>query len=306
MKIKYGTRGSKLAVLQTRQTVEILKKTLPEVEFEEHIIKTLGDKVTDMPLFKVGGQGLFIKEIETELLEKRIDIAVHSLKDMPHEMSEGLCLLAVGLEEDPRDCLISIKYSSYKEIPAGAVIGTSSLRRRAQLALLREDLIFSDYRGNLDTRLKKLEDGEADAIVIAAAGLKRMQLENKVREYFSVNEIIPPAGQGLLAIQCRTDDKERFFPLIKNFASESAMIRTRAEREFLRILQGGCKTPMAAHAQVTGDKIILQTFFADDSGKNTIKNIHTGAVEKPEELGEEAAREILAAKEILCTNRMSF
>jgi hydroxymethylbilane synthase len=111
--------------------------------------------------------------------------------------------------------------------------------------------------------------------VIAAAGLKRLQSENKVREYFSINELIPPAGQGLLAIQCRTDDKERFFPLIKDFASESAMIRTRAEREFLRILQGGCKTPMAAHAQVTGDKIILQTFFADDSGKNTIKNIHT-------------------------------
>ncbi len=170
MKIRYGTRGSKLALHQTRHVIELAASTQPGIEFEEVVIKTLGDQVTGLPLFKVGGQGLFIKEIEQALLDRRIDIAVHSLKDVPHQTAAGLCLLAIGGREDARDCFLSKRYRNFTDLPAGAVIGTSSLRRRAQLSLMRQDLRFSDFRGNLDSRLKKLEDGEVDAIILAAAG----------------------------------------------------------------------------------------------------------------------------------------
>ena len=163
MKIRYGTRGSKLALHQTRQAINIIKSSSNNTEFEEVIIKTLGDQVTGLPLFKVGGQGLFIKEIEQALLEKRIDIAVHSMKDVPHSVAEGLSIVAVGCAEDPRDCFLSKKYKSFEEMPIDAIIGTSSLRRRSQLSILKPGATFSDFRGNLDTRLRKLDEGEVDA-----------------------------------------------------------------------------------------------------------------------------------------------
>ena len=293
MKLKYGTRGSKLALHQTRYAIDILKKASQDIEFEEVIIKTLGDKVTGLPLFKVGGQGLFIKEIEQALLEKRIDIAVHSLKDVPSVLAEGLTIAAIGCAEDPRDSFISHKYKSFEEMPEDAIIGTSSLRRRSQLSVLKPNAKFSDFRGNLDTRLRKLEEGEVDAIILAAAGISRFGWQNKITHFFGIDELTPAAGQGLLAIECRKEDEEKLKPILSAFIDEKAMIRSRAERTFLEILQGGCQTPMAVYAEVSDKDIILHSFIGSPDGKDTIRNLHSGHTNKPEELGKEAAETIL-------------
>lgn len=293
MKLKYGTRGSKLALHQTRFAIDIIKSGSQDIEFEEVIIKTLGDKVTGLPLFKVGGQGLFIKEIEQALLEKRIDIAVHSLKDVPSQISDGLAIVAVGCSEDPRDCFISNKYKSFDEMPVDAIIGTSSLRRRSQLSILKPKSQFSDFRGNLDTRLKKLESGEVDAIILAAAGIKRFGWEEKITHYFSIDDLTPAAGQGLLAIECREEDVEKLKPILRNFIDENATIRCRAERAFLKIMQGGCQTPMAIFAEVSKKDIILHSFIGSPDGSDSIRNLHIGNLYKPEELGKEAAETII-------------
>lgn len=295
MKIRYGTRGSKLALHQTRHVIELAASTQPGIEFEEVVIKTLGDQVTGLPLFKVGGQGLFIKEIEQALLDRRIDIAVHSLKDVPHQTAAGLCLLAIGGREDARDCFLSKKYRNFTDLPAGAVIGTSSLRRRAQLSLMRQDLRFSDFRGNLDSRLKKLEDGEVDAIILAAAGLMRFGWGDRIGHFFSVEELTPPAGQGLLAVECRKDDVDRLMPLFTSFADETAATRAAAERAFLSRLQGGCQTPMAAHAEISSGMIRLHSFIGTPDGTVCIRREHTGPCSHAAELGHKAAGEIIAA-----------
>ncbi len=295
MKIRYGTRGSKLALHQTRHVIGIARNTCPDIEFEEVVIKTLGDQVTGLPLFKVGGQGLFIKEIEQALLEHRIDMAVHSLKDVPHAISAGLCLVAVGCVEDARDCFLSKKYRSFSELPSGAIVGTSSLRRRSQLSVMRSDLVFSDFRGNLDTRLQKLADGEVDAIILAAAGLLRFGWADRIGHYFAIDAMTPPAGQGILAVQCRCEDLDKLRPLLQNFASRQAEVRADAERAFLAELQGGCQTPMAVHADVTGDRLILHSFIGTPDGKQTLRRTHTGTIGQAAELGRQAAAEIIAA-----------
>lgn len=295
MKIKYGTRGSNLALHQARHAINLARQHATDCEFAEIVIKTLGDQVTNLPLFKVGGQGLFIKEIEQALLEKRIDVAVHSLKDMPHAMSEGLAILAVGCPQDPRDCFLSYRHASFQALPAGAIIGTSSLRRRSQLSVLRNDLQFSDFRGNLDTRLKKLEEGEVDAIILAAAGLLRFGWQDKMQHYFSIAEMTPPAGQGLLAIQCREADLAALTPIFSTFADPQAQIRAAAERSFLKELQGGCQTPMAVHAIIDGDAVSLHSFVGTPDGKNILRRCHHGTVAQAAELGTTAALEMLAA-----------
>ncbi len=302
MKIRYGTRGSKLALLQSRLAISIIQNSNKDIEFEEILIKTLGDKVTDVPLFKVGGQGLFIKEIEQALIEKKIDIAIHSLKDLPFKLADGLCLLCVGCEENANDCLISKNGESFSALPSNAKIGTSSLRRRAQLLTLRNDINFVDMRGNIDTRLKKLENNEADAIVLASAGLNRLGLSNKITEHFSVNQIVPAVGQGLLAIECREEDKNVFEAIFKEFANEKALIRAKTERKFLETMNAGCSMPITAHATITGKSIILQTFMSDESFKNSISDCFHGSTNKPEELGIEAANELLNAKALLNIN----
>lgn len=295
MKIRYGTRGSKLALHQTRHAISIARAANPEIEFEEVIIKTLGDQVTGLPLFKVGGQGLFIKEIEQALSENRIDVAVHSLKDVPHALASGLSILATGCPEDPRDCFLSKKYRSFDDLPAGAVLGTSSLRRRSQLSVMRSDLQFSDFRGNLDTRLQKLEAGEVDAIILAAAGLMRFGWENRVAHHFSITEVTPPAGQGLLAIECRSEDTEKYAGVFAGFSDRLATIRARAERAFLAELQGGCQTPMAVHAEIAAEELRLHSFIGTPDGIKTIRNLHTGTTSQAEELGRMAAAAIIAA-----------
>lgn len=293
MKLRYGTRGSRLALHQTRYAIDLIKSSVKDVDFEEIIIKTLGDSVTNLPLFKVGGQGLFIKEIEHALIEKRIDIAVHSLKDVPHKLADGLTLVAIGCSQDPRDCFLSKKYTSFEEMPDTAIIGTSSLRRRSQLSVLKPGCKFSDFRGNLDTRLKKLEDGEVDGIILAAAGLTRFGWQEQIREYFSIDSLTPAAGQGLLAIECREEDVEKFKPIFSNFSESKAIIRSKAERAFLHALQGGCQTPMGVFAEVFKEDLILHSFIGFPDGSDTIRNIHSGNLDNPEELGKEAAEAIL-------------
>jgi len=268
---------------------------MPECEFEEVIIKTLGDQVANVPLFKVGGQGLFIKEIEQALLDGRVDIAVHSMKDMPHAMSPGLTILAAGCLEDARDCFLSAKYDSFASLPSGAVIGTSSLRRRSQLSHLRRDLQFSDFRGNLDSRLAKLEAGEVDAIILAAAGLHRFGWQHQIRHYFTIEEMTPPAGQGILAIQCRSEDVVRLSPVFATFVDKVAVARAEAERAFLGVLQGGCTTPMAVHAEIDGEELKLHSFVGSADGTQVIRNYHHGKTAQAAKIGSSAGEEMLAA-----------
>ncbi|GAB4274615.1 MAG: hydroxymethylbilane synthase [Candidatus Rifleibacteriota bacterium] len=294
MKLKIGTRGSKLALHQTRQVAGLIKTHKPECEIEEVIIKTLGDRVKDMPLFKVGGQGLFIKEIENALLDGRIDIAVHSLKDVPHQIAEGLVLAGFGLAKDARDCFLSEKYSSLNQLPSGAIVGTSSLRRRSQIAAIRPDLVFSDFRGNLDTRLQKLKDGEVDAIVLAAAGLIRLGQAGKIGELFPIEKITPPAGQGLIAVQCRKEDYDKVTDHLKLFNCEVSKIRALCERAFLQEIQGGCQTPLAAHAMINGETVRLYTFVGTPDGAKTIRRCDCGSIHEPEALGKQAAMAIVS------------
>jgi hydroxymethylbilane synthase len=300
-KIKIGTRGSKLAVHQTDQVIKLIKQAVPQIEVEKVIVKTLGDKVQNLPLFKVGGQGLFIKEIEKALLDRRIDLAVHCLKDVPHQMSQGLELAAYGMLEDARDCFLSPKYATLNDLPPGAVLGTSSLRRRAQLAAIRPDLKFSDLRGNLDTRMQKLEDGEIDAMVLAAAGLLRFNLEHKAGEFFSIEKMTPPAGQGIIAIQCRSSETEEIQKLLTAFACEKSRIRAECERAFLEELQGGCQTPMAIHAEISGQTLTAWSFIGTPDASKTIRRKDVGTINSPKMLGQIAAAAVIAAggKELL-------
>lgn len=285
MKLAFATRGSKLALLQTNHVMKIVKDSFPNSNLDKIIIKTLGDKVTNLPLFKVGGQGLFIKEIENSLLENKADIAVHSLKDMPSETANGLTIVATGSEKDYRDCFVSNKYNSLYELPPGSKIGTSSLRRRAQISIIRNDLIFTDFRGNLDTRLKKLDDGEVDAIILAAAGLNRFGWQNRIKQHFTINEIVPPAGQGILALECRAIDREKFAPFLKDFHTNKSMTRAKAERAFLSYFQAGCQTPIGVFAKVKETSIDLIAFISSVDGSGHIKESISGPVDKPEELG---------------------
>lgn len=305
MKIKIGTRGSKLALHQTRQVIGYIKQQVSNCEIEEVIVKTLGDKVTDLPLFKVGGQGLFIKEIEQALIDGRIDMAVHSLKDVPHEIATGLTLAAYGMPQDPRDCFLSKKFESLQQMPAGSIIGTSSLRRRAQISALRPDLSFSDFRGNLDTRLQKLENGEVDAIILAAAGLLRFDQAHKINEYFSINELTPPAGQGLITVQCRSADIEAFMPMLDSFACEKSKARALCERAFLEELQGGCQTPMAIHATIRGNELVAHSFIGAVDASKTLRRNDSGPLNMPEHLGKKVAAALIAAGglELLAKNQ---
>ncbi|MEW6709498.1 MAG: hydroxymethylbilane synthase [Candidatus Riflebacteria bacterium] len=294
MKIKVGTRGSKLALHQTRQVIDLIKKQQPDCEVEEVIIKTLGDQVTGLPLFKVGGQGLFIKEIEQALLDRKIDLAVHSLKDVPHQIADGLELPAFGLPQDARDCFLSRDFSNLAALPAGSIVGTSSLRRRSQLARIRPDLVFSDFRGNLDTRLKKLEEGEVDAIILAAAGLLRFDQADKIGEYFPVSALTPPAGQGLIAVECRIEDRDRLLPLLQKFACPASRQRALCERAFLREIQGGCQTPMAAHAIINGDSMTIHSYIGTPDGIRAIRRSDSGPASEPDQLGRRAALAVIA------------
>jgi hydroxymethylbilane synthase len=301
-KIIVGSRRSKLAITQTNWVIEQLKKSGMPFEFEVKEIVTKGDIILDVTLSKVGGKGLFVKEIEQAMLDKEIDIAVHSMKDMPSELPEGLEIGCTPKRVDPRDALISEKYSSLRELPAGAIVGTSSLRRAAQILNRRPDLEIKSIRGNIDTRLNKLKSGEFDAIILAAAGLERMGWSTDVvTEYLDIDLCLPAVGQGSLAIECRSEDLE-VKELLATLNDDYTFDTVSAERSFLNTLEGGCQVPIAAFATMDDNQeVSLTGLVADPEGKIVLKEMKSG--KDPYRVGVELAEELktLGAKNILDT-----
>jgi hydroxymethylbilane synthase len=298
-KIIVGSRRSKLALTQTNWVIDQLKKRGLPFEFEVKEIVTKGDVILNVTLSKVGGKGLFVKEIEQAMLDKEIDIAVHSMKDMPAALPEGLEIACTPKRVDPRDALISEKYSSLRELPEGAVVGTSSLRRAAQLLHNRPDLSIKSIRGNIDTRLEKLKSGEFDAIILAAAGLERMGWsKDVVTEFLDTDLCLPAVGQGSLAIECRSEDNE-VKELLSTLNDPNTFHTVQAERAFLDTLEGGCQVPIAAYATLNNDEVTLTGLVADPSGKKVLKEMKTG--KDPHKVGVELAQELkeFGAKTIL-------
>ncbi|THF83783.1 hydroxymethylbilane synthase [Cohnella fermenti] len=294
-----GSRQSALAMTQTGQTIDRLKEACAaaglDYAFEVKPIVTRGDRILDVTLSKVGGKGLFVKEIEQALLDGEIDCAIHSMKDMPFDLPEGLTIGAVPEREDPRDALVSREASSLRELPEGAKVGTSSLRRGAQLMALRPDLKIESLRGNIDTRLKKLETEGFDAILLAAAGLRRMGWGDRITALIEPGDCLPAVGQGALAIECRENDAEvtALLALLNDPRTERAV---RAERRFLGLLNGGCQVPIGAYAEAaSGDAssaIKLTAMVASPDGSSVLRAEATGT--DPFELGSQVAKELLA------------
>lgn len=299
-KVLIGTRGSQLALYQAHSIKAQLEHLCPGLKVELIKIKTTGDKITDVPLAKVGGKGLFVKEIEEALLRGEIDLAVHSMKDVPMTLPAGLHLSAMTRREDPRDVLIGRQVKRFNDLPQGGVLGTSSLRRQAQLRHLRPDLRIQPLRGNLDTRLRKLDEGAMAAIVLAAAGVKRLGWEDRITEYLDPSVSLPAIGQGALGLECRVEDA-RINALLAplNHADSSRCIR--AERAFLTRLSGGCQVPIAAYARLEGEEILLDGLVASVDGERVIRDRIRGHWTKGEAVGIELAERLLSkgAAEIL-------
>ena len=275
-KIVIATRGSKLALWQANHIKDCLEKEHEGVSVELLILKTKGDIILDVPLAKVGGKGLFVKEIEEALLDGRADIAVHSMKDVPMELPEGLVLGCIPEREDPSDTFLSVQYDSLDELPEGATVGTSSLRRQSQLLALRPDLKVISLRGNVDTRLRKLMDGEFDAIIMATSGLKRLGLTAPKHEILCAPRFLPAVGQGALGIEFHQDRKD-LFELLSFLEHRPTRICVEAERGFLFGLQGGCQVPIAGHATMKGeDDFEMVGFVADVEGQRKIREEAAG------------------------------
>ncbi|AGK99055.1 hydroxymethylbilane synthase [Clostridium pasteurianum] len=295
-KIIIGTRGSKLAVTQTNMVIENLKKHYPNLIIEVRQIKTTGDKILDKSLSKIGGKGLFIAEIENALKNHEIDLAVHSMKDVQNVVIEDFEILSVLKREDPRDVLVAKKKISLLDLPEGAVIGTSSLRRMVQLRRLRPDFQFKLLRGNIDTRINKMLNGEADGIILAAAGLKRMGWENRISEYVDIHKCIPSVGQGALCVEFRSGDRE-----VKDIVS--ALVREiefkclLSERSFLREMNGGCSIAIGAHSTEINGKIELEGFVCDDDNAAIFKSKVVGNIDEYENIGIELAKKLMKLKE---------
>lgn len=293
MKIIVGTRGSKLALIQTNWVVEALKKANPGIEFEVKVIKTKGDLVTHLPLHKIGDKGLFTKEIEQHLLDKEIDLAVHSMKDMPSTLPEGLKFANVPKREDPRDVLVLKEgYTNLDDLPKGAKIGTGSKRRTYQLLKYRPDLEIVPIRGNIDTRIRKIEDENLHGIVLAASGLIRADLEERISYYIPTDVMVPAPAQGALAIEIRKDDSI-IEDIVSHIKDEATEIQVAAERGFLTGVNGSCHVPMGAYCDIKGDNITLTGLYGDeDSNKLVIKSLE-GKIEDASKLGFELADIVL-------------
>lgn len=302
-KIVIGTRGSKLALWQAEWIKSELQKLRPGLEVELNKIKTTGDKILDVPLAKVGGKGLFVKEIEEALLRNEADIAVHSMKDVPTDFPDNLHLAIITKREDPRDAFITAVgrgLKSFRDLPHGATVGTSSLRRSCQLLSVRPDLKIEQLRGNLDTRLRKLDEGLFDAIILAAAGVKRLGWSDRITELLEPEVSLPAIGQGAVGIECRIDDKF-INDLIAALSHYETSVCVRAERACLKKLEGGCQVPIAAYAQLKDGSIVMDGLVGSVTGDRIIKAHRTGSPDKAEDLGIQLAEDLLAkgAKEIL-------
>ncbi|EHJ47398.1 porphobilinogen deaminase [Solidesulfovibrio carbinoliphilus subsp. oakridgensis] len=299
-KLVIATRSSKLALWQANHVSARLRETYPGLVVDLLPIKTKGDKILDVPLAKVGGKGLFVKEIEEALLDGRADLAVHSMKDVPAEQPQGLVVGIVPEREDPCDTLLSVAYAGFAALPAGARVGTSSLRRKAQLMALRPDLSIIDLRGNLDTRVGKLLDGLFDAIVVATAGLNRLGLTAPQAVRLGPPEFLPAAAQGALGLEYRTDDPETA-AMLAFFDHPESRDAVAAERGFLARLEGGCQVPIAAHATIDGDALALDGLVADPETGQTFRGNVTGKRSEARALGQGLAESVLAmgAKAVL-------
>lgn len=258
--LRIATRKSPLAMWQAEFVRSELQRLHPGLEVELVTFTTQGDKILDTPLAKIGGKGLFVKELEVALLDGRADIAVHSMKDVPMDFPEGLGLIAIGEREDPRDAFVSNTYASIDALPAGAVVGTSSLRRLVQLRARRPDLRIEALRGNLDTRLRKLDEGQYDAIVLAAAGLKRLGLAGRIRELIATTDMLPAAGQGALGLEIRQNHAD-LGPALQSLAHQPTWLATMAERAVSRAMGGSCSMPLAAFAEWRGDTLVLRSLL---------------------------------------------
>ena len=299
-KVVIGTRGSKLALWQAEWIRSQLMELHEGLEVELMKIKTTGDKIQDVPLAMVGGKGLFVKEIEEAMLRGEIDLAVHSMKDVPTILPESLFISVVTKREDPRDAFISNKYTSLGDMPGGARLGTSSLRRSCQIKALRPDIDIVSIRGNLDTRIRKLDEGEFDAIILAAAGMHRLGFEDRISETLDPEVSLPAIAQGAVGIECRRDD-ESTNALVAPLRHEETSICVAAERATLARLEGGCQVPIAAHAVLAGDTLVMDGLVGNLTGEVILRAHKKGSHADAEAIGVALAEELLAAggKEIL-------
>ena len=289
-RLRIGSRGSQLALWQANHVAEMLRGRGHEVSIE--VIRTTGDKITEVSLSKVGTKGMFTKEIEDALVEKRIDLAVHSLKDLPTELSNEFSVGAILPREDARDAFVSVHHASVRELPRNGRVGTSSLRREAQLRAMRPDLQVLPLRGNVDTRLRKLESGDFDGIILASAGLKRLGMEKLVRERLEVDQMCPAAGQGALAVEVRSGDTSTTEAI--SFMNDAvSRATTSCERALLNGLGGGCQVPIGAHATLLDNELVLAAVVASPDGTLVLRE--RGSGKEPEELGAAVAKLLLSA-----------
>lgn len=289
--IRIGSRKSQLALVQSYWVQEQLQKSYPEIAFEVHTMSTQGDKILDVALAKIGDKGLFTKELEVGMLNQEIDFAVHSLKDLPTNLPEGLTLAAITERENPADALVlheKYKGQQIDTLPEGAVIGTSSLRRLAQLRHKFPHFTFKDVRGNLNTRMAKLDAGEYDALILAVAGLERLGMSDRVHQILPKEISLHAVGQGALGIECRADDTE-LISLLKAIEHPETRDRCLAERAFLRDLEGGCQVPIGVNTEINGDILTLTGIVASVDGQNLVKDTVSGAAKNAEQLGNQLA-----------------
>ena len=290
MKLIFATRPSALARWQTRWVIQALQSIFPQAECMEKVITTEGDRVLDRPLPEIGGKGLFTQELEQALLSGEVDAAVHSLKDLPTEQPDGLRLAAIPARAEVKDAFISASGQGLDELPSGAVIGTSSLRRAAQLLARRPDLVVAPIRGNVDTRVRKILDGQYDGGVLAGAGLMRLDLQAYITHWLPLDWMLPAPGQGALAIQCRRDDRDTT-AVLERIEDPATELATRAERVYLHALGGGCSLPVGAYAYLDGNQIRLEVVAASPDGAQLVRGKFSG--QDPQEVGVRAAHDLL-------------
>ncbi|MDX9972703.1 MAG: hydroxymethylbilane synthase [FCB group bacterium] len=298
------SRGSQLALTQSNWVADRLRALEPGLTVDIEIVSTKGDRILDAPLARIGGKGLFTKELEVAMLEKRADLAVHSLKDLPTTLPDGLALGAVPPREDPRDALVCFKWDSLEALPPDTTVGTSSLRRAAQLRAVRPDLNIIDLRGNVDTRVRKIREDSPNAGIMASAGLHRLGHADVIRQVIEPEVMVSAVGQGALGIEIREDDDE-LKALLQRLSDHNADLETRAERTLLAVLEGGCQVPVGALGRVNGDMMVLTAIVASLDGMKLLKTQIEAPAAKPEDLGQWAADELLrqGAAEIIAAIR---
>ncbi len=289
-----GTRGSDLAVYQAKRVAQEINDFDEEIDVKIKKIETKGDKILDKPLAEIGGKGVFLKEIEKYLIEGEIDLAVHSLKDVPTELPEGLDISAFFDAEDPRDCFVSLDYDDLDDLPSGSKIGTGSLRRRCQLLRKRQDIEVVNIRGNVDTRLEKLKSEDYDALILAAAGLKRLGREDYIKRYLSPESFLPAPGQGVLAVEVKEQDRE-LKDLLRRSEDEHLRAKMTVERNLLETLGGDCHVPVGCHCEIIKESLVLTAMIGSPNGLEYIQVKEKGELDRASELGEVVAERLLDA-----------